>query len=222
MHEVNLDSSKNASLAAACAKLTQPTRLSACNCALPSLDGAASPFVAQLLVADNRVAALPASLGASLPNLARLDLANNRLQDWDTLAVLKKCPLLKHLNLEENKLAKDKNYRARVLEMLPNLVSLDGIDRDGNDVDDDESGDEDESEGDEEDEYDEDDEADDGAEDDENADAEGEYGEAFNEDEDAENSEDELDGDQVSKRKLEQDDDDDLDTERYPVKKSQK
>ncbi|ORY52496.1 hypothetical protein BCR33DRAFT_779781 [Rhizoclosmatium globosum] len=95
---------------------------------------------------------LPPSLGAALPRLTKLDLANNKLSDWAAVEPLKGLASLKHLVLEANNVAKNKDYRTRLFEWLPALVSLDGTNKDGEEVDD-EDDEEDEDDEDEEDEY---------------------------------------------------------------------
>ncbi|TPX75119.1 hypothetical protein CcCBS67573_g03611 [Chytriomyces confervae] len=139
------------------------------------------PFI--LLAADNRISSLE-SLPRCLPALTSLDIANNKISTVADIAPLKELAHLRHLNLEFNKIASLPKYRETVLgnlvsiivltsilpqqwleEMLPHLISLDGVDRDGVDVspDSEEEDDEDEDD-DEEDEY-EDDEDDEDVED---------------------------------------------------------
>ncbi|KAJ3408942.1 hypothetical protein HDU80_003906 [Chytriomyces hyalinus] len=184
MVDINVDNTKGVSLESLSARVAKAkdgerVKISICNCGISSLDGLKAsptttndstdsrtqqplPFI--LLAADNRISSLE-SLPRCLPALTSLDIANNKISTVADIAPLKELAHLRHLNLEFNKIASLPKYRETVLEMLPHLISLDGVDRDGVDVspDSEEEDDEDEDD-DEEDEY-EDDEDDEDVED---------------------------------------------------------
>ncbi|KAI8840123.1 hypothetical protein BJ741DRAFT_68432 [Chytriomyces cf. hyalinus JEL632] len=223
MVDINVDNTKGVSFESLSARVAKAkdgerVKISICNCGISSLDGLKAspttttgksdgndstdsrtqplPFI--LLAADNRISSLE-SLPRCLPDLTSLDIANNKISTVADIAPLKQLAHLRHLNLEFNKIASLPKYRETVLEMLPHLISLDGVDRDGVDVspDSEEEDDEDEDD-DEEDEY-EDDEDDEGGEDgeepDEGAGAEESGEEEDQADEDGEDDEGDEDAD---------------------------
>ncbi|KAJ3357515.1 N-alpha-acetyltransferase 25, NatB auxiliary subunit [Entophlyctis luteolus] len=135
-------------------------RLSIANCGLTALDGVASEKIVHLVVADNRLTGLPASFAKDFPSLVTLDIANNRIASLDpVLEALK--PLaatLRHVVFEMNPCAAKQQYRDKVFEALPSIISVDGLDRNGGEVEEDEDDEDEDDDVDEEDEYEDEDE----------------------------------------------------------------
>ena len=63
----------------------------------------------------------------NLKNLKELYLQDNNISDLNQIEVLKNCKKLEILNLSENPITKQQNYRQSVLNLLPNLKKLDDI-----------------------------------------------------------------------------------------------
>ncbi|KAF9194841.1 hypothetical protein BGZ51_007061 [Haplosporangium sp. Z 767] len=108
-----------------------------------SLDGFPHlPLLRSLLLADNNISSgFEALAEADLQNLVRLDLSGNQITDVSVLAPLDALGNLQHLSLAENEVANQENYRDEVFDILPQLITVDGLDRDGTEleVDDDEA-----------------------------------------------------------------------------------
>ncbi|KAI8609912.1 hypothetical protein BC830DRAFT_1173146 [Chytriomyces sp. MP71] len=209
--EINVDSTKGLSLSSLSSRIAgtdgDALRVSVCNCALPSLDSLVDAHKRHLSAADNRITAIDL-IPKNLPALVSLDLANNRIASLNSLGPLKALENLKHLNLEMNKVVSaTSGYRDKVFELLPNLVSLDGVDRDGNDVELDEEEDDDDD-GDDEDEYEDEDEH---ADDDNNEEAEEKEGNV--------DGDGDLEGDEEDEVEGEDDDEDELVEEDSNLKK---
>ncbi|KAJ3075186.1 hypothetical protein HK102_005658, partial [Quaeritorhiza haematococci] len=89
----------------------------------------------QLQLMDNKISGgLEALTEAELNNLTYLDLSNNRIADLELLKPLVDLPALKHLNLLQCDISKSADYRSAVFGLLPDIVSLDDLDRDGNEL----------------------------------------------------------------------------------------
>jgi len=85
----------------------------------------------------------------SLPALLELNLADNKVTSAEGLKSLKEAaPSLQTLELEGCPLATKDGYRDAVFALLPHLVSVDGLTKDGEPVDDDDEGEEEDEEGD--------------------------------------------------------------------------
>jgi acidic leucine-rich nuclear phosphoprotein 32 family protein A/C/D len=82
-----------------------------------------------------------------LPELQKLYLASNKVQSLECLQPLAKLTKLEWLDLEGNPVAKLDGYSKLVWDLLPSLVVLDGKNRDGQELE--ENEDDDESEEDE-------------------------------------------------------------------------
>ena len=63
----------------------------------------------------------------NLPNLKELILRNNNIENVDEINYLKTCANLKSLWLEENPVSKKEEYKAHLINVLPNLKKLDNI-----------------------------------------------------------------------------------------------
>merc|ERR1712215_545065 len=88
-------------------------------------------------------------------NIRNLSLNNNKFKDLDAVEPLKDLEFLSHLDILEGNEFEDKDIRSKIFKLLPKLIFLDGVDKDGNEA----KSEEEDEEGDEE-ELDEDDEAD--------------------------------------------------------------
>ena len=81
-------------------------------------------------------------------NLRTLSLNNNKFKDIEVIEPLKDLELLSNLDIIEGNEFEDSDVRSKVFKLLPNLIFLDGVDKDGNeaksDDDDDEDGEEEE------------------------------------------------------------------------------
>merc|ERR1712113_588265 len=123
--------------------------LSVINVGLTTLQGfPALPKLRSLELSDNKISGEFDCL-KSCPNLVSLKLCNNKITDLASLETLKELPKLASLDLLECPIASEESYRDDVLKSLPQLVYLDGIDREGNaepDSDEDYEFDEDEGE----------------------------------------------------------------------------
>ncbi|KAF9968777.1 hypothetical protein BGZ70_007663 [Mortierella alpina] len=124
-------------------------KLSMSNSQCQSLEGFPNlPLLRSLLLADNSLSSgFDALAEADLQSLVRLDLRGNRISDVSVLQPLDALENLQHLSVADNEIANQENYRNSVFDVLPQLITVDGLDRDGEelDIDDDEvlgSGDE--------------------------------------------------------------------------------
>ena len=82
-------------------------------------------------------------------NIRTLSLNNNKFKDIETIEPLKDLEFLTHLDIDGNEFEDSKaDFRGKVFNLLPNLLYLDGVDKDGKeaDSDDDEDGEEEDDE----------------------------------------------------------------------------
>jgi len=79
-------------------------------------------------------------------NLRNLSLTNNKFKEIETLEPLKDLQFLTHLDIMEGNEFEDPDTKTKVFKMLPHLLFLDGVDKDGNDAKSEEDGEEDEEE----------------------------------------------------------------------------
>ena len=68
----------------------------------------------------------------NLKNLKELYLKDNTIADFGQIEYLKNCKKLEILNLSENPITKQQNYRQKILNILPNLKKLDDIENTNN------------------------------------------------------------------------------------------
>ncbi|KAG0373214.1 hypothetical protein BGX24_012005 [Mortierella sp. AD032] len=106
------------------------------------------PLLRSLHLADNHLSSgFEALAEADLQSLVLLDLSANNIQEAAALAPLDALENLQHLMMEGNPVSDTQGYREAIFEVLPQLISLDSMDRDGTKLDVDEdalsSGDED-------------------------------------------------------------------------------
>ncbi|KAF9289524.1 hypothetical protein BGZ68_009214 [Mortierella alpina] len=100
------------------------------------------PLLRSLLLADNNLSSgFEALAKADLQSLVRLDLSGNKISDVDVLEPLVALENLQYLSVAENEIAGQENYRDAIFDVLPQLITVDGLDRDGTelDIDDDEA-----------------------------------------------------------------------------------
>ncbi|KAF9106488.1 Acidic leucine-rich nuclear phosphoprotein 32 member, partial [Mortierella sp. AM989] len=88
-----------------------------------------------LMLADNNLSSgFEALAKADLQKLAHLDLSGNNISDVSVLEPLVALGNLQHLLLAENEVTSKDNYRHEVFELLPQLITVDGEDRDGTEI----------------------------------------------------------------------------------------
>ncbi|KAG0298495.1 hypothetical protein BGZ98_000180 [Dissophora globulifera] len=93
------------------------------------------PRLRSLILSDNQLSqTFNALADANLQSLVLLDLSANKISDVSVLEPLDALGNLQHLLLAENSLAEEENYRDAVFEVLPQLITVDGLDRDGTEI----------------------------------------------------------------------------------------
>ncbi|XP_015221038.2 acidic leucine-rich nuclear phosphoprotein 32 family member B-like isoform X1 [Lepisosteus oculatus] len=106
--------------------------LSVANVGLVSLDNLPQlDKLRKLDLSENRLAGGLEKLAEKTPNLTHLNLSENKIKDLRALEPLKKLPLLSSLDLFNCEVTMLQEYRDSVLELLPQLAYLDGLDADG-------------------------------------------------------------------------------------------
>ncbi|KAI8852701.1 hypothetical protein BC829DRAFT_384330 [Chytridium lagenaria] len=134
MEEANFDNRKGLDLKSLNIK-PDCRSVSVCNCAISSLDAFPSHAkLEKLKLMDNKISSINLFETNSYPALKYLDLSNNRIASLNDLQPLKKLTALTHINLMENKVCNVKGFKDEVFKLVPNLQSLDGIDRNGKEV----------------------------------------------------------------------------------------
>ena len=68
------------------------------------------------------------------PALYKLKIEDNKIEKVEDLEALKEIKSLEKLSVSQNPLSSAENYRDKIFHLLPNLKSIDGLDREGNDV----------------------------------------------------------------------------------------
>ncbi len=97
--------------------------------------------LATLKLSDNKIKSGLESL-TKLSALEKLYLGGNQIPDLESLDPLKKLSKLEWLDLEGNPVTKVPGYTEKVFEMLPALMVLDGCNRDGEELPDNDDDDE--------------------------------------------------------------------------------
>jgi len=93
-----------------------------------------------------------AKLVSKIPKVSTLLLGDNEIEEYSEIKCLAELKELKQVELSGSNLSNKDDFRDKIFEMLPNLEVLDGEDKDGNPVDDEDEGiplDDDDEEGDE-------------------------------------------------------------------------
>jgi hypothetical protein len=83
------------------------------------------PYLEILSLSNNQIKDIKSL--KNLKNLKELYLKENNISDFSQLEFLKNCKKLEILNLSENPITSQQNYRQKILDMLPNLKKLDDI-----------------------------------------------------------------------------------------------
>ncbi|XP_051511826.1 acidic leucine-rich nuclear phosphoprotein 32 family member A isoform X1 [Myxocyprinus asiaticus] len=173
----------------------------------------------KLELSDNRISGGLEVLAEKCPSLTHLNLSGNKIKDLSTIEPLKKLESLKSLDLFNCEVTNLNDYRENVFKLLPQLIYLDGYDKEDKEAPDSDAeayveglddDDDDEDEGEEE-EYDED-----AAPEDE------EEGEEDDEEEGEEEEEEDLSGEEEEEEELndgEVDDEEDFEEERGQKRK---
>ena len=69
------------------------------------------------------------------PNLCKLSIGNNKISTYDCLKPLVKMTKLEHINIKGNPLSKKRDYsRDKVFEILPSLIAVDNLNKEGEKV----------------------------------------------------------------------------------------
>ena len=85
-------------------------------------------------LSDNHISEGLEPLG-EIPNLFLVSLENNQISSFEVIQPLARLEGLLSLDLHGNPIADDPQYLKRVFELIPSLKALDGLDADGNEVD---------------------------------------------------------------------------------------
>ncbi|KAG0274766.1 hypothetical protein BGZ96_004110 [Linnemannia gamsii] len=94
------------------------------------------PLLRSLHLADNNLSSgFEALAEADLQSLVLLDLTANNIAEAAALAPLDALENLQHLMLEGNPVSETQGFREAIFEVLPQLISLDSLDRDGTKLD---------------------------------------------------------------------------------------
>ncbi|KAK7874509.1 hypothetical protein R5R35_001593 [Gryllus longicercus] len=126
LRELYLDGSRLGSLRDLGCGLSSLEVLSVGNCGLDSLDGTFGLMtLKELYAVDNTIDDV--SMCTSLPNIRVIDLKRNIVQDIGYIGFLSICTDLRKLSLAGCPVSRLPGYRNALIEMLPQLQSLDGV-----------------------------------------------------------------------------------------------
>lgn len=127
--ELNLDNCRSLNIVGLTEDYKNLEVLSLINVGLTSLKGLPIlPNLRKVELSDNRISSgLENLLRAS--KLTHLSLSGNKIKDFHSLMPLAKLDQLKSLDLFNCEVTTEKDYRARVFELIPQLKYLDGTDR---------------------------------------------------------------------------------------------
>nr|XP_061811101.1 acidic leucine-rich nuclear phosphoprotein 32 family member D-like isoform X5 [Nerophis lumbriciformis] len=89
----------------------------------------------KLELSDNKISGGLEVLAEKCPNLRHLNLSDNRIKDLRTIEPLKDISTLKSLELFSCEVTNLSEYREGVFKLLPQLIYLDGYDKDDRDSD---------------------------------------------------------------------------------------
>ena len=73
------------------------------------------------------------NLVSLFPNLYKIKLEKNKIESLENFKEFSKSKL-KKINLLDNPVCQNEDYKQKLFEMIPNLMSVDGIDREGNEI----------------------------------------------------------------------------------------
>jgi len=136
LRELNLDNCKSPNIDGLTDKFTALEVLSLNSAGLTSLKGfPALPKLRKLEVSDNRISGgLNALSGCTA--IKSLILSGNRIKDLESLKPLSELAALSNLDLFHCEVTNVDNYREEVFKLLPQLVALDGFDKNEEEVED--------------------------------------------------------------------------------------
>jgi len=142
--ELNLDNCRSTQMEGLTDDFKNLKSLSLNNVGLTTLKSFPNlPQLKKLELSDNRLCDSLGVLTATCPKLSHLNLSGNKIKDLDTLESLKDLKELKNLDLFNCEVTGVESYREKVFKTLPDLVYLDGFDRndlEAEEDDDDENG----------------------------------------------------------------------------------
>jgi len=113
-------------------KFTNVTKLSLNMCLLKNLTFI--PLFKNLVeieLSDNHLQGKDIQIISQFQLLNQIKIANNKIENFSDLEPLSKLRDLSFLDLSENPVIKTKDYRKKLYEMIPTLVYLDMIDKNG-------------------------------------------------------------------------------------------
>jgi len=136
LRELNLDNCKSPNIDGLTDKFIALEVLSLNSAGLTSLKGfPALPKLRKLEVSDNRISGgLNALSGCTA--IKSLILSGNRIKDLESLKPLSELAALSNLDLFHCEVTNVDNYREEVFKLLPQLVALDGFDKNEEEVED--------------------------------------------------------------------------------------
>jgi len=85
----------------------------------------------EIELSDNHLHGKDIEILSQFQLLNQIKIANNKIENFNDLEPLKKLRDLSFLDLSENPVIKTKDYRKKLYDMIPNLVYLDLIDKNG-------------------------------------------------------------------------------------------
>ena len=104
------------------------------------------PKLSKIELNDNHFKGDELSLLCKYKNLSELRIANNNINNFDEIKCLENLPELTLLDFTDSAITKSKNYREEIFKNFKKLKVLDGIDKNGNVVEDEDEDEEDELE----------------------------------------------------------------------------
>lgn len=136
-----LDNCSSANLDALTDEYENLELLSLVCCTLSSLKGLAKlGKLRRLELSDNKLEDNLDVLAEACPALTHINLSGNKIGKVDVLKPLAGLKHLTHLDLFNCPVTEGEDYREKVFDLLPNLVYLDGMNREGDDEPEDDSG----------------------------------------------------------------------------------
>lgn len=92
------------------------------------------PKIMRLDLSNNRLNGQNLSAINQYKSLENLKLANNFIRNFNYLQPLSNIESLLSLDLSANPVTEVNDYREQIFELIPTLESLDGLDKEGNEV----------------------------------------------------------------------------------------
>uniref|UniRef100_A0A914E867 Acidic leucine-rich nuclear phosphoprotein 32 family member A n=1 Tax=Acrobeloides nanus TaxID=290746 RepID=A0A914E867_9BILA len=134
VYDITLDNCKVTTLEGFPAELNKLRVMSALNMGLNNLDGLPTlPELSMLDLSDNKMHDF-VQLVEKCPNVEHLNLCGNLIKTIDTLKPLQNLSKLATLDLFKNDIVELPSYRADVFALIPHLKYLDGVDKEGRDM----------------------------------------------------------------------------------------